>query len=92
MQHTNLVNNLVLAIQICNCLIATTLAGDDSKGSWVQDVNRRLREEQDAEYKRSLEADRERERRQQAASAAEAEAKRKAEEVASRERYKAFLP
>lgn len=50
---------------------------DDAVGAvCAQDYNRRLREEQDAEYRRSLQADQAREReREQARLAAEAEAK-----------------
>ena len=47
----------------------------------MQEVNRRLRDEQDAEYQRSLEADRDRERRREA-DRAEEEAKRLAAQQA----------
>jgi hypothetical protein len=63
------------------------------RAPWLlQNVNRRLREEQDAEYQRSLEADRERERRKHAASAQEEESKRAAEEEAAKFRLVAAFP
>jgi len=58
----------------------------------LQRVNRRLMEEQDAEYQRSLEADREREAQRQAAGAADKQSKRAAEEEAAKARSAACLP
>ena len=52
----------------------------------LQDVSRRLREEQDEEYLRSLEADRERERQREEAEQQKAEARQAAEKVAAQER------
>ena len=50
-----------------------------------QDYNRRLREEQDAEYQRSLAEDRERERKREEAAQAKLAAQRALEEAAAKE-------
>ncbi|KAL4423405.1 hypothetical protein ABPG77_009983 [Micractinium sp. CCAP 211/92] len=54
-----------------------------------RETNRRLREEQDAEYQRSLEADRRREEERAAAARAAEEAQRAAQEAAERARAEA---
>lgn len=53
----------------------------------VKELNRRLREEQDAEYQRSLEADRERERKRTADRAEEEARQLAAQQAQDAERY-----
>ncbi len=63
---------------ITNCL---------TLGCVVQQLNRRLREEQDEEYQRSLLADQEREKQRAAERAAQEEQQRAAQQAEEAERY-----